>query len=86
MLSGTGVRDAGNGGYLELNEIGISVTLQVRIKAWLAHYEDAHFHQFNDERRVAALDEEGVEIARMIKTELPSAKVAYFSHAHMKAL
>jgi hypothetical protein len=86
MLSGTGIRDAVNGGYLDLNEIGISDALRRRISKWLSEYEDAHFHQYNDEKRNAALDEEGVEIARTIKTELPSAKVAYFSSAYMRAL
>ena len=75
-----------NGGYVELRELGLSEALQRRVSAWLAEYEDAHFHHFNDKKRNVALDEEGMDIARMVKTELPSAKVAYFSNAYMRTL
>lgn len=86
MLSGTGVRDAANGGYLEPSEIGLSETLQSRIVTWLACYEDAHFHQFGDPATNEALDKEGVEIVKKIRAELPSATVGYFSNADMREI
>ena len=83
MLSGTGVRDAANGGYLELCEIGISDVLQRRIAAWLLRYEEAHFRQYCSRETNNLLDQEGIEIAGMIESELPLAKVRYFSNARM---
>jgi hypothetical protein len=86
MLSGTGVRDASNGGYLELHEIGISDILRRQIGEWLSHYEDAHFQQYCDSALNDSLDQEGIKIAGMIKLELPVAKVRYFSSAYMKEI
>lgn len=86
MLSGTGIRDALNGGYLEAHEIGISDALRHRLDKWLQSYAAAHFHHYTDQKTNEALDIEGVEIARLIKAELPSAKVAYFSNAYMRPL
>lgn len=81
MLLGTGVRDAANGGYVDPHEVGLSDGLGRRIGAWLAAYEDAHFHQYDDKAKIEALDREGLEIARAVRLELPEAKVGYFSNA-----
>ena len=86
MLSGTGIRDGVNGGYLELHEIGISDVLQRRIDTWLSRYEDAHYHQYKNKNETALLDQQGIELAKMIKTELPTAAVKYFSNADMKEI
>lgn len=83
MLSGTGIRDAVNGGYIEPSDIGISSELAHRISVWLVAYEDAHFHQYEDQEKNAALDQEGLEIVRAVRSELPAAKVGYFSNANM---
>lgn len=86
MLSGTGVRDGINGGYLELQGIGISDSLRRRINAWLSRYENAHYHQYENMNEASLLDQDGVEIARMLRTELPTATVKYFSSAIMKEI
>ncbi len=86
MLSGTGVRDAVEGGYLVPGGLGVSNQLTARIAAWLARYEDAHYHQFEDKAAIAALDAEGVAICRLLRAEIPEAKIDYFSAAEMRKL
>jgi len=86
MLSGTGIRDAANGGYLEPGELGISEALQHRIGLWLSSYEDAHFHEYKDSERNITLDQEGIAISKMIRDELPNADVTYFSNASMRKI
>ncbi len=83
MMSGTGVRDAVEGGYLNPGQLGISSGLQNRISHWLAMYEDAHFRQYGNENEVEALDSEGLLIAHLVSAELPGSKVDYFSSARM---
>ena len=86
MLSGTGVRDALNGGYLKPACIGLSEIAERRIGEWLSRYSQAHLDQYCHSDENAALDREGIEIAEMIARELPEAKVRYFSNALMKDL
>lgn len=86
MLSGTGVRDAANGGYLKPSTLGLSDELRARIETWLSKYEDAHFHQFSDQQNNADLDQEGLELARLVRQQLPEACVGYFSNATMREI
>ncbi|MGL5166693.1 MAG: hypothetical protein ACRC9K_12475 [Afipia sp.] len=86
MLSGTGVRDAVAGGYVKLNEIGLSSGLVTRIANWLLAYENAHYYQFNDNLENERLDKEGRAIAREVQEELPGAKIEYFSNAEMRKI
>ena len=85
MLSGTGVRDAINGGYVDLKSLGLSVGLTCSLASWQAQYEDAHFAGFPDDR-VAELDKEGTALASRLRDELSDAKVGYFSNGLMKRL
>jgi hypothetical protein len=86
MLSGTGIRDAVAGGYLEPEEIGVSKSLRSQIDLWLERYEDAHFHQYENHLVNEALDSEGLEIARKLSAELPSANVRYYSNAKLQEI
>lgn len=86
MLSGTGVRDAINGGYVELAELALSPNAVELIESWLARYEAAHFRQFNDAREVGALDDIGLELCDLLARELPGNKIGYFSAARMEKL
>jgi len=86
MLSGTGLRDSANGGYLHPPEIGLSEDLASRISSWLSDYANAHFHQYEDQRNNEALDQEGINITRAVRAELPEAHVGYFSNAYMKEI
>ena len=84
MLSGTGIRDGNHGGYIETSAIGVSSVLAGRISEWLERYESAHFFQFENVTENELLDKQGVEIARLLKTEFPGARVTYFSNAELR--
>jgi len=86
MLSGTGIRDAVAGGYFKPAELNLSAGLTTRIARWLQRYENAHYFQFQDDTENAALDTEGIAIARALRCELPGVRVEYFSNAQMKPL
>jgi hypothetical protein len=81
MLSGTGLRDSVEGGYLEPTQLGLSDVLTDRIGRWLAEYENAHYAGFEDRAECDALDNEGIRICAEVKRELPQSKVEYYSHA-----
>jgi len=84
MLSGTGIRDALNGGYIKPDKLGLSNQLSERLVQWLAKYEEAHFFDYKDNTKIKELDAEGIRIARALKSEVPNAYVGYFSSAEMK--
>lgn len=85
MLSGTGVRDAVNGGYLKPASIGLSAPLVSDIAGWQRRYEDAHFADF-PENAVTALDEEGLALLSRVQAECPDKSVGYFSDGRMMRL
>jgi hypothetical protein len=84
MLSGTGLRDAVEGGYVDPAALGLSDALRLRLTRWLQVYEDAHFRQYAG--GISDLDAEGAEITRLVRRELPGSKVEYFSSARMTKL
>lgn len=86
MLSGTGVRNAVSGGYVDPHDVGLSAGLVGRIEKWLLEYEAAHYHQFMDKAENERLDQLGVAITRQILEELPGTKVEYFSNAEMRKI
>lgn len=85
MLSGTGVRNAVDGGYVDPKSLGLSDRLADRIATWQAQYEEAHFAGFPNDR-VAELDKDGEALASMVSEELTGAMVGYFSNGLMKRL
>jgi len=86
MLSGTGIRDAKVGGYLDAGKIGISDELVGRLAKWVSDYENAHYYQFSDRANNEELDKEGIAIAREIQEALPHIQVEYFSNAYMRRI
>lgn len=86
MLSGTGIRDVNNGGYIDPSAIGVSFELRARITEWLERYEQAHFFQFENTEENEVLDEDGIKIARLLKAEFPDHQITYFSNAQLKQL
>jgi hypothetical protein len=86
MLSGTGIRDADAGGYVEPNRLGLSPILLKRVADWLLKYENAHYYQFADAAENRRLDQEGIEITREMRKELPDSQIEYFSNAEMKRI
>ncbi|WP_093293535.1 hypothetical protein [Sphingomonas sp. NFR04] len=85
MLSGTGVRDAVEGGYLHPEAIGLSTSLIADVADWQRRYEDAHFAGFPGDA-VANLDEEGLALRLKMQAELPDKTVGYFSNGRMARL
>ena len=86
MFSGTGIRDSVEGGYLKLEELNISDDLKNKISNWLSRYEDAHYSQYEDKSEVAGLDDEGLDICVMLRSEISDSKVEYYSSAEMKKI
>ena len=84
MLSGTGIRDTVNGGYLKLDSFDLPESLIVRIEDWLSRYANAHYNQYSDSSEIELLDKEGIEIASLIKAQIMDCKVEYFSDAKME--
>ena len=85
MLSGTGVRDAINGGYVDPAALGLSDQLRRSLASWQAQYEEAHVAGFPADR-VSELDADGLVLAARVGEELAGAKVGYFSNGLMKRL
>lgn len=85
MLSGTGIRDVINGGYVDPQSLGLSEQLVRKIASWQAQYEEAHFAGFPAER-VTKLDKDGAALTSRVREELIDISVGYFSNGHMKRL
>ncbi len=85
MLSGTGVRDAINGGYVSPDAIGLSTQLAADLAAWQRCYEEAHFAGFPADA-VAQLDDDGLALASRTQEELIDKSVGYFSCGQMERL
>jgi len=83
MLSGTGVRDAVEGGWLAVTALGVSVSLGDEISAWQQRYELAHFRTHRDSNEVDRLDADGLVLRQKLAEELSQVKVQYFSSAKM---
>ena len=86
MLSGTGIRDAGEGGYVSPEELNISVDVRLRLQNWLAEYELDHYYGHSDEAKTAELDREGIKIALVIQNELPDDIIGYYSDAKLRSM
>ncbi|WP_234178884.1 hypothetical protein [Sphingopyxis sp. NFH-91] len=84
MMSGTGIRDGLNGGYVNLTDLPISESLISQICSWKKQYEYEHNEGYPDLKIISDLDEQGVSIARSIKSEIKDADVRYFSDAKME--
>ncbi len=85
MLSGTGVRDAINGGYPAPRDIGLSEALADEIADWQQRYEEAHFDGF-PEGLVTELDQQGLALTLQAGSELPDIEIGYFSNGQLKRL
>lgn len=85
MLSGTGLRDARMGSYVEPTALGLSASLTSDLVDWQQRYEAAHFSGF-PEQVVGDLDKEGIALASRTQAELREKIIGYFSHGLMKRL
>ena len=82
-LSGTGVRDKYFGGYIDPEDLALSTFIKQRLCDWVSKYENEHYKGFINENLIIELDQEGRDIALVIKNELLDVKVEYFSAAKM---
>lgn len=80
----TGIRDKYTGGYLSPEELGLSPDTCELLQSWLLKYETEYFNGYIHETLIAALDNEGKEIASRIKNELKEVKLEYYSDARSK--
>lgn len=84
MFSGTGVRDAVDGGFVDLSDLGISVQLANDLASWVLRFEAAHYRQFRNSLEVVDLELTGTELARRLKSELADTKIQYCSCVTLK--
>ena len=82
-LSGTGIRDKYEGGFLAIEGLGISCGTMDRLNQWLSNYENGRCNGFADDQIIDELDREGKNIALAVKNELSEVKIEYFSDARM---
>lgn len=82
-LRGTGIRDKYEGGYIRPEDLSLKTETVMRLNKWLSMYEEEHYNGFANNTLVNKLDQEGKEIALIIKNELIGVKVEYFSDARM---
>ena len=85
-LSGTGIRDKYNGGYVSPESISLSPELILKLNNWLSNYENEHYNGYNNADNIKKLDNEGLDLVRKIKIELKDVKVEYFSDALLKMI
>lgn len=83
-LNGTGIRDQYEGGYIKPEDLRLSSETTQRLKDWLLKYENEYYNGYENKELVSKLDKEGKELAQIIKNELKTIKMEYFSDALMK--
>jgi predicted glycosyltransferase len=86
MLHGTGIRDAVEGEYIYLEELGLDTILIKRIEDWLSQYEAEHYAGYIHEDIMRNLDKEGISIAVVIQEAFPDSKIEYYSDALMRKI
>ena len=82
-LHGTGIRDYYEGGYIDPDTLGLNDEIIEKINKWLLKYENEHYDSFENLSTINTLDNEGMEIAGIIKKQLPEAKIDYYSAAKL---
>lgn len=85
-LSGTGIRDIVNGGYVELDELALSKGLQLEITSWLEAYAELKFGGYEDKGKLGSLDKKGLQIMKLAQEELSECNVGYHSDALLEYL
>jgi hypothetical protein len=86
MLSGTGVRDAINGGYLEPRELKLSADLSAALAAWVSEYRLLHMEGYVDAATIEHLDQAGRALATRLAAERRDHLVGYYSDALLQRI
>jgi hypothetical protein len=84
FIYSTGIRDPFSGECLELETLPVSAAFRLRFALWLQRYHNAHcrYDQVGSEPYLHALDEEGLHLAKELKTLLgDEVKITYYSDA-----
>lgn len=82
-LNGTGIRDYYGGSYLLLEDLDLTSELKNKIVNWVTRYAEMYYDGFSNNSMIEFLDDEGKEIARFVKNQIPQSKILYFSAAKM---
>lgn len=85
-LHGSGIRDYYSGGYVDINTLELDDDIKRRINIWLLKYENEHYDSFRNFDNVKMLDDEGVDIARIVKNQLSDVTIDYYSAANLKRM
>jgi hypothetical protein len=85
-LHGSGIREYYLGGYVDIDSLRLDDNLKRRINIWLLKYENEHYYSFQNHDIVNILDDEGIEIARIVKNQLSDVKIDYFSAAKLTTM
>ncbi len=83
----TGIRDQFSGEYLELETLNLSPAFRHHFSSWLNRYQQAQgrYDETHLEPYFQALDEEGLHLAKELKTMLGGEfKISYYSDAFSK--
>lgn len=86
MLSGTGIRDLDQGGYLSPEDLDLGDDFTSDLATWLRAYENLHYFNLQDATEVGELDRQGLELTRRLRVLLPAFRVGYYSNAGLKYL
>lgn len=85
-ISGTGIRNAVSGGFIDPHSLSVSAGLTEQIEQWVKDYEQAHYRQFDDEQENERLDAQGLAIRSQLTKEIPDSKIDYFSESKMRKM
>ena len=79
----TGIRNEHDDGWVNPSDLGLSAELVARIDSWVKKYTKEKIDGYSNDTRLDALDTEGMEIALLIKNELPGSKLTYYSDSRL---
>ena len=86
MLSGTGIRDADAGGFIDPIELGLDGPTRKKIARWVTQYANAHYSNYADTNECRRLDAAGIALAEDMIKALSGVKVTYYSAFEMRKL
>jgi hypothetical protein len=84
---GTGIRNAIEGGYINLDTLKLTTDFVSNIKQWVSDYADLSYTGYEDQAVQQQLDERGIELTKELQNLLgPEYKVQYYSDGFSKEL
>lgn len=86
LMSGTGIKDPHSEIDPSPQELGLSSHVISLIEQWLKRYADAMMDGYKNKKENERLDQEGIEIARAVRSELLETKVEYYSDVLSKRI